>query len=363
MYDDFFDDEKKHKGISITFFIVAILLIALISSTVTYFLIPNYKAEKRPDITPAPIISNESNVKVDVNLEELFTSLYEENCNTVVVIDGFILQNGKETHYSQSSGFIISDDGYILTNHHCVEGMDKITVMLYSGECFDGKVIGSDDRTEVAVIKIDTDLKLKKAVLGDSDKIKIGQYAIAIGNPVGYEYSMSIGFVSGVEREVDSNNFRYKMIQVDTPLNSGNSGGPLFNSSGEVIGINTMKSSSYTSVVEGIGFAIPINVAKQIAEELIQNGKVTRAAIEASVGTYTGENGGALVAEVTKGGAAEKAGILSGDIIISFNNKKIASVNDLIAELENCKPNQEIDITIIRNQSEEIKLKIILGTT
>ena len=358
MHDDFFDDDRSRKGISITVFIVVVLLIALLSSTITYFFVPTFKVEEFPQNTP----QSTDNVVIEENMESVFTSLYENNCDIVTVIDGFVTQNGKEIHYSQSSGFVITEDGYILTNHHCVDGMERISVRLYNGEEYDAKVIGSDDRTEVAVIKINADKKLKTAILGDSDKIKIGQYAVAIGNPVGFEYSMSIGFISGVEREVDSNNFRYKMIQVDTALNSGNSGGPLFNSLGEVIGINTMKSSSYSTIVEGVGFAIPINIAKEISAELIKNGKVTRAAIEASVGTYTGENGGAIVAEVTKGGASERAGIKAGDVIVSFNDKKIASVNDLISELENCKPHDEVNITVIRN-NEEVKLKIILGTT
>ncbi len=362
MHDDFFDDERKNKGISITAFIVVILIIALISSVLTYFFIPTYKVEDINKTAQQNVTVTEK-IVVEGSMEDVFTAIYENNRDVVTVIDGYILQNGEEMHYSQSSGFVISEDGYILTNHHCVEGMDKITVTLYNGEEYVAKVIGSDDRTEVAVIKIEPSMPLKKAILGNSDKIKVGQYAIAIGNPVGYEYSMSIGFVSGVERQIDSQNFRYKMIQVDTPLNSGNSGGPLFNSNGEVIGINTMKSSSYVSNIEGIGFAIPINLAQGIAEELIKTGKVTRAAIEATVGTYAGQSGGALIDTVVKGGAADKAGIKDGDIIISFNNVEIKSVNDLIAELENCKPGEEKDITVIRDEKDLIELKIVLGST
>ncbi len=358
MHDDFFDDERKSRGISITVFIVVILIIALISSALTYVFIPTYKVQ---DINKDVAVTEK--IVVEGSMEDVFTAIYENNCDIVTVIDGYILQNGEEVHYSQSSGFVISEDGHILTNHHCVNEMDKIIVTLYNGEEYVAKVIGSDERTEVAVIKIESSKSLKKAVLGDSDKIKVGQYAIAIGNPVGYEYSMSIGFVSGIERQIDSQNFRYKMIQVDTPLNSGNSGGPLFNSEGQVIGINTMKSSSYVSNIEGIGFAIPINLAQNIADELIKKGKVIRAAIEATVGTYTGQSGGALIDTVVKGGAADKAGIKDGDIIVSFNNVEIKSVNDLIAELENCKPGEEKDITVVRNEKDLIELKIVLGST
>jgi S1-C subfamily serine protease len=205
MNDDFFDEDKGRKGISITFFIVVILLIALLSSTITYFFVPTYKVSEIPQSTPlsTPTRAPEK-VVIEGDMEAIFTSLYENNCDVVTVIDGFVTQNGKEMHYNQSSGFIISEDGYILTNHHCVNGIEKIVVTLYNGEEYDAEIIGTDDRTEVAVIKINAGKKLKAATLGDSDKIKIGQYAVAIGNPVGFEYSMSIGFVSGVEREVDA---------------------------------------------------------------------------------------------------------------------------------------------------------------
>lgn len=363
MRDDFFE-EKKRRGVGITFIIVVILVVAMISSMATYFFMPKTYTIKKEDNQPLQNTTTvvTEKVVVDGGMEDVFTALYENNRDTVVVIDGYVIQNDEEVHYSQSSGFIVSEDGYIFTNHHCVADMDKITVSLYDGKEYAATVIGSDDRTEVAVIKIEDEMPFKKAILGDSDKTKVGQYAVAIGNPIGFEYSMSIGFVSGLEREVDSQNFRYKMIQIDTPLNSGNSGGPLFNSDGEVIGINTMKSSSYVSNIEGIGFAIPINIAKNIADELIKNGKVTRPAIEATVGSYIGEGGGALVAEVIEGGAAEKAGIKANDIIISFNGAEIQTVNDLISELENCKAGEEKEIIVIRD-NEELKLKIILGTT
>ncbi len=373
MRDILFEDERKSKGISITVFIIAILLIALLSSVVTYFFMPTVKVNDLLNATPtnSPVLNtqkptfNEDFSLNDGSAESVFTKIYEENCDTVVIIDTYVVENGVEYPYTQSSGFIIKDDGFILTNSHCVANADRIEVTLYSGEKFVAEIVGSDDRTEVAVIKIEADKRLKTAVLGNSDNVKIGQYAIAIGNPMGYEYSMSIGFVSGLARTVDSNNYRYKMIQVDTPLNSGNSGGPLLNSVGEVIGINTMKSASNSlgASVEGMGFAIPINLAKDISEQLILNGKVTRPAIQASVGNYTGKNGGVIVAEVTEDGAAEKAGILVNDVIISFNGSSIKTVNDLMEQLEYCKSGDEVEIVVVRDNTNEIKLKITLGTT
>ncbi len=368
MRDIFFEDEKRAKGISVTVFVVTILVIALLSSVLTYCFMPTVKIDSSVKATP-PVASTtpRTNIFITGNgvTEDVFTQIYAENCDMVVIIDAYIIQNGSELHYSQSSGFIISEDGYILTNTHCVADMDRVDVTLYNGEKYVADIVGSDDRTDVAVIKIKPEKQLKTANIGNSDNIKIGQYAIAIGNPMGYEYSMSIGFVSGLERTVDSNNYRYKMIQVDTPLNSGNSGGPLLNSKGEVIGINTMKSSSsgIGAAVEGMGFAIPINIAMEISQQLISDGKVTRPAIQASVGNYSGPNGGVIVAEVTEGGASEKAGILPNDIIIGFNGASIKTVNDLMEQLEYCKSGDEVEIIIIRDGSTELKLKIILGTT
>ena len=369
MRDDFFEEERKSNGISITVFIVSILLIALLSSVLTYFFMPTVKIDSSVKnntptaiTTQSPIATPYGQLDTFVN-ENVFTALYEQNCHTVVVINTYITENDVEYEYSQSSGFIIKKEGYILTNSHCVADMDRIEVSLYNGEKYTAQVVGLDERTEVAVIKIDADEELKPAKLGNSDDVKIGQYAIAIGAPMGYEYSMSIGFVSGLERTVDLNNYRHKMIQIDTPLNNGVSGGPLLNSKGEVIGINTMKkvTSSIGSTVEGMGFAIPINVANDISEQLIKNGKVLRPAIQASVGNYVG--GGVLVAEVTEDGASDKAGIIVNDIIVGFNGVDIKTVNDLMEQLEYCKSGDEVEIEIIRNETEKLKLKIILGTT
>lgn len=360
MRDDFFE-ERKHNGVSITLIIVLMLIVAMASAMAAYFFIPKTDNAKDKQGAQSTTVVNEK-IIIDGSIEDAFTSLYENNCDAVVIIEGYIIQDGVEVPYLQSSGFIVSEDGYIYTNHHCVNDIDKIVVRLYNGKQYVAEFVGGDERTEVAVIKINDDKPFKKVLLGDSDKLKVGQYAIAIGAPMGYEYSMSVGVVSALEREIDSQGFRYKMLQVDTALNSGTSGGPLFNSSGEVIGINTMKPSSYGSNVEGLGFSIPINVAKKIADELIATGKVTRPAIEATVGSYAGENGGVLVAEVVAGGASDNAGIKANDIIVNFNGTKIKSVNDLIAEMENCKIGEEKDITVVRD-GEEITLKITLGST
>ncbi len=363
MNDDFFV-EKKRKRISITAVLIAIVLIAVLSSSVVFFFVPtltvdekdNDKQSVHQNVTYAPDVY----IPVD---ESSFTKVYEENCDTVVILDAYVEYDGKSVHYTESSGFIISSDGYILTNSHCVVDVDSLKVTLYNGNTYDATIIGYDERTEVAVIKIDAKEELKVAKLGNSDGVKIGSYAIAIGNPMGYEFSMSVGYISGVQRTVNSMNYRYKMLQMDIAINSGNSGGPLFNMAGEVIGINTMKKSSTSSsaIVEGMGFAIPINVAKEISSQLIKDGKVTRAALEITVGNNTSEIGGVLVAEVVKDGASHKAGMLAGDIIIGFKGVTIYTVNDLMEQLDYCKPGDTVEVTVVREDKEH-KLNVILGT-
>ncbi len=358
MKDDFFV-EKSSKRISITVLLIAIILIAVLSSSVAFFFMPTLKIDSAQ--STAQNITYAPDVYVPID-ESSFTKLYEDNCDTVVIIDTYIEYEGESVHYSQCSGFIISTDGYILTNSHCVVGIDSFKVTLYSGKIYDARVIGYDERTEVAVIKIDAEESLKSAKLGNSDAVKIGSYAIAIGNPMGYDFSMSVGYISGVQRTVNSKNYRYKMLQMDIAINSGNSGGPLFNMSGEVIGINTMKksSSSTSTIVEGMGFAIPINVAKEISEQLIRDGKVTRAALEVTVGNNPSAIGGALISEVLSGGAADKVGIQVGDVIISLNGAPIYTVNDLMEQMDYYKPGDTVEVTIVRGDTE-LRFSVVLG--
>jgi len=360
---DIFVGDEKQKNFSLILIIIIVILIVVLSSSLTYFFMPTITVNQKPPIatsSPKPTLDNGNNEQLFIE-ESVFTSLYNKNCETVVILDSYINSDGKLVPYSQSSGFIISDDGYILTNTHCVQDMSSVKVTLYNGKSYDAKIIGYDERTEVAVIKIEPDAPLSVAVLGDSDKVKIGSYAIAIGNPMGYEFSMSVGYISGVKRTVDTNNNRYEMLQMDIAINSGNSGGPLFNINGEVIGINTMKTSSTDSsaIVEGMGFAIPINVAKDISDQLIKNGKVKRASLDIYVGN---SNKGVVIAEIISGGAAEKAGLKTNDIIIKYNNININTVADLISCLNKATTGEKVKITVLR-KNVELTFDVTLGTT
>ncbi|HDZ91517.1 MAG: DegQ family serine endoprotease [Deltaproteobacteria bacterium] len=233
------------------------------------------------------------------------------------------------------SGFIIDEHGYILTNNHVVEKADEITVKLAGGASFSAKVTGRDPKTDLALIQIDTDKPLTPLPMGDSDELEVGDWVIAMGNPFGLDNTVTAGIVSAKYRHIGAGPYE-NFIQTDASINPGNSGGPLLNSAGEVIGINTAIFSRSGGSI-GIGFAIPINMAKQILAQL-KAGKVIRGWLGVMIQKITPElkaklnlrdTKGALVADVTPGGPAEKAGIKRGDVIVSFNGTQIDEMKDL----------------------------------
>ena len=264
---------------------------------------------------------------------------------------------------ASGSGIIISDDGYILTNNHIVatsssesyyevSDANKVTVTLYNDETeYEAKIVGKDEQTDLAVIKIEK-TGLSKAEFADSDSIKVGEFAMAVGNPLGMQSSITCGVVSAVNREVtDSDGKKFKLIQTDAAINSGNSGGALVNSEGKVIGINTLKLSG--TGIEGMGFAIPINSTTDITSQLIQYSKVKRPYIGIS-GVDLDEKTakaynlvvGVYVKSVEDFSSAEKAGIKAGDVIIEADGQKITTMD----ELNEIKGKHEI--------GDEMKLKI-----
>ncbi|MGQ9662870.1 MAG: DegQ family serine endoprotease [Kiritimatiellia bacterium] len=255
----------------------------------------------------------------------------------------------------QGSGFLISRDGYILTNHHVVGDADKITVKLYNGKEYQAKRIGTDSKSEVAVIKIEGD-DFSFLPLGDSSQIEVGDYVIAIGNPFGLAATVTTGVVSAKGRNIglaDYENF----IQTDAAINPGNSGGPLLNARGDVIGINTAIYSR-TGGYMGIGFAIPINTAKQIKDQLIASGKVVRSYIGIYIQELTPDlaesfelkdQKGILVADVMKNSPAEKAGLKQGDVITKLNGRSVSDVGLFRSEIASLKPGTEVRLDYIRD--------------
>jgi len=259
------------------------------------------------------------------------------------------------------SGFIISPDGYILTNAHVINNASKITVKLTDRREFDGKVIGMDERTDVAVIKINTKGDLPVVRLGDSNKLRPGQWVLAIGSPFGFENSVTAGVVSALARGNvgEAGNSYVPFIQTDVAVNPGNSGGPLFNLNGEVVGINSQiysRSGGY----EGISFAIPIDVASNVADQLIKSGRVSRGRIGVTiqeVSAATAENlgldrpRGAAVASVEGGGPADKAGIEPLDIILSVNGHPVETSDQLPSMIAEVKPGQSVQLEVWRDKA------------
>jgi serine protease Do len=258
------------------------------------------------------------------------------------------------------SGFIISPDGYVLTNAHVVNNASKITVKLTDRREFDGKVIGMDERTDVAVIKISAKGDLPVVRLGDSNKLRPGQWVLAIGSPFNFENSVTAGIVSATARGNvgESGNGYVPFIQTDVAVNPGNSGGPLFNLEGEVVGINS-QIYSRTGGYEGISFAIPIDVANNVAEQLIKSGHVSRGRIGVTIQQVTAATAdnfgldrprGAAVASVEPGGPADKAGIEPLDIILSVNGHGVESSEELPSMIAEIKPGQTVQLEVWREK-------------
>lgn len=274
--------------------------------------------------------------------------------------------------YSFGSGVILSQDGYIVTNHHVIDGADKIRVTFSDGSEAQATLIGSDEYSDIALLKLDEgNDALVPAVIGDSDAVNVGEMVVAIGNPLGVELmgTLTMGVVSATNREIDLEDGRtMDTIQTDAAINSGNSGGGLFNANGELIGITTMKisasSSTSSASVEGLGFAIPINEALTIIDSLKQTGKVERPTLGITAANFTKEyadmyslEAGIYISEVTEGSAAEKAGLQRMDIITHFNGTRITTKEELQNMLNKSSFGQTVTLTVIRDaQSIDVQV-------
>lgn len=274
---------------------------------------------------------------------------------------------GPQRQRSSGSGFIIDSDGSILTNNHVVENAQKIVVKLSDDSEYDAKVVGRDPKTDIAVIKIEAKTSLPAAVLGDSDKLEVGEWVVAIGNPFGLDSTVTSGIVSAKGRHINAGPYD-NFIQTDASINPGNSGGPLINLRGEVIGINTAIFTRSGGNV-GIGFAIPVNLAKELLPQLRGKGKVTRGYLGVLIQKVTPEIAdslgmdrgyGALVANVSKDGPAEKAGVKVGDVIVEFDGKEVKDSAELPIIVARTPVEKKVRMKVLRDK-KEVLLNVAVG--
>lgn len=300
--------------------------------------------------------------------------VYAANVNsTVGIVTSAVTTNfwgQRTTSAAAGSGFLFTDDGYILTNYHVVQGADSVTVSTYDGTKYDAKIIGFDESNDVAVLKIDAE-GLTPVVIGNSDQLNVGDSVVAIGNPLGeLTFSLTSGTVSALDREVTmSSGISMELIQTDCAINSGNSGGALFNMHGEVVGITNAKysgSSGSGASIDNIAFAIPINDVYSIVTSIIEKGYIEKPYIGVSVLDVSDETQkyglpkGASVQTVTDDGPAKAAGLQVNDIITKVDDTEIAGSSDLVKAIGQCEPGQEITLTVYR-QGQTLELKVTVA--
>jgi len=298
------------------------------------------------------------------DITNIFSNLYQKELQSVVQIEVVNNEVGKD---KQGSGVIISKDGYIITNNHVIENAKEITILMSDLKDYNATLIGTDPKVDIALLKINSNDVFIAAEIGNSDDVKIGECVVAIGSPFGLQNSITAGIVSGKNRHTMAEGYYSNFIQTDAAINPGNSGGPLFNLKGEIIGINTMIVVN-DGVNSNIGFAVPINTAMFVIEQLKINGEIIRGHIGVIVQDITSEikkhykltsRKGALVKDVSKGSPADKAGLKIGDVIIEFDNKKINHMSELIFTLSMSPIGKKLEIIILRNNEKKI-LTIIL---
>ena len=396
--------------------IISVVVAIIIASGITFFV---SKAKFSNVDTKGPVeisghnINNNLDSKIDTSAfqqnanyhlplgDGTYSSVEQQNINVYELCNEAVVNiNTRVTAYDwflepyvqdggSGSGSIIDKRGYILTNVHVIQGASEIYVSLFDGTQYEAKVIGVDYDSDLAVIKFNPPegMELKTISFGDSTALKVGQRVIAIGNPFGLERTMTTGIVSGLGRPIQNSNGKIirDMVQTDAAINPGNSGGPLLDTSGRMIGINTMiKSSSGSS--SGVGFAVPSETAVRVATDLMKYGKVLRGTIDASVIQLTGRiaqyagldiTQGVLVSEIAKGGNADKAGLrggtraayygsrrdiiyIGGDVIIGIDDIPVSSIADYYSALESKRPGDEVTVTVRRNRKNvNLKIKLV----
>lgn len=332
------------------------------------------KATPTPLPTPTPVVSAEDRrmpvldgVVPDLPgvVDNPIPDIFDAAAPGVAGILNYVKdKSGKLELYGSGTGFFISSDGYVVTNAHVIESAQQITVLLDSGEEVEARVIGSDAEIDICVLKIDK-TGLPALALGDSDRVRVGEYVLAIGNPLDADKlanTLTFGIISALSREITIDNYTNEYLQTDAAINFGNSGGPLLNMQGEVIGVNSAKTitagyDAFGNAVnaEGIGFALPINQVKDILNSLITKGQVERPGIGIVVGTITAAQSesdgipvGASVESVVKGSPSEKAGLKAGDVIVEANGEAITQQSELVDLVEAMRIGDTLKVKIYR---------------
>jgi serine protease Do len=382
----YFEDEKK--GLSLG--AIGIFLIMLVAAVVGGFLTLTgayYLGYLNPDnirqeFVPPPFTGNNGDsggsgdkILLSPGNDSVVTAVAEKVSPSVVQISNFssgnfFWQGEQEVEAGTGSGLIVDTEGYIITNNHVVSGATRLEVTLYDGETFAAEIIGTDARTDLAVIKISGAKNISPAAFGDSDALKVGQLVIAIGNPGGAKFanSVTVGYVSGLNRMIESSEGRqYSLIQTDAAINPGNSGGPLVNANGEVVGINSIKIAS--NAYEGMGFSIPANIVKSVMDDLIQYKKVIRPGLGVSLiydvtPAFAEMNQleveyGVIVKPLPDSGAL-KAGIRDYDVITAVNGKKIEDRYVLQEEILSHAIGDKVTVTVYR-EGDFMDIEVELG--
>jgi len=377
---DFFNEfDQKPKRPGLFSYLVIALIGAIIGGLIVSFFLPDILALRDEDKMERSGIQEQDNR--ELNNETILD--YHEHQNTAVVkaaeevtpavvgitnmamVHDFFQGHTDLQERASGSGVIIDSSGYIVTNYHVIADASEIIVTLENGDEFDAEIIGADSGTDLAVLKIDK-AGLPTANFSDSDNLQTGELAIAIGNPLGlaFEQSVTVGVISALDRSVIIGEQNFSFIQTDAAINDGNSGGPLANAIGEVIGINTAKIK--IPGVEGMGFAIPSNTVKEIVQELIEHGRIIRPWIGVSVSEIDEKFAeqlqlpveyGVLVEDTVPGDPADEAGIRSGDIIIEMAGEKIETFNRLTEVINKHEVGDRVTVKIIRN-GREIELSV-----
>lgn len=358
--------------------IATLVLVSVLGGIITLsaykFFIENNNSKINPQIDEAAVVfpvSNYSNSSFIPENSIDFTKAAEKTIHTVVHVKNTTLGNSgqmtfEDLFYGRSpqraqvgtgSGVIISPDGYIITNNHVIAGSSELTVTLNDNSTFVAKIIGTDDKTDIALLKIDTEQDLPYTIFGDSDQAKIGEWVLAVGNPFNLTSTVTAGIISAKSRDLTGGRNTQSFIQTDAAVNPGNSGGALVNVNGDLIGINTAISSQTGSYI-GYSFAVPSNIARKVVEDILEYGNVQKGVLGVSGGALNSnfaeklsvtETEGFYIDSVEEQSGAYEAGLKAGDIIKKIDHVKISKFSDLTGYLTTKRPEDVVQITILRN--------------